>query len=168
MSINTPLLMELQHEMKSSRKMLERVPFEQGAWKPHEKSSSLLALAAHVARVPSWVERAITMDEFDMGIPGAFPKVEPPKDMNELLGIFDKHAATAIALLEGASDETLMKPWTFRNGEKVFFTMPKAAVIRNMAFNHHYHHRGQLSVYLRLLNVPVPGMYGPSADEQRM
>jgi len=166
MALNKALLMELEHEAKSTRKILERVPFEKATWKPHDKSSALVALASHVARTAIWVERAITTDEFNIGNPSAFPKVELPKNTAELLASFDGMIAGAKKHLEGASDETLMKPWVFRNGDTVIFNMPKAAVIRNMGYNHIYHHRGQLSVYLRMLDVPVPGMYGPSADEK--
>lgn len=158
--------MEFKQEMAKTRKMLERVPFDKATWKPHDKSSTLVSLATHVARVPTWVERVITRDEFDVAAPNAFPKIEQLTDTKQLLAYFDKNCSDAVKSLEGASDETLMKPWIFRRGEQVFFNMPKAAVIRNMAFNHQYHHRGQLSVYLRMLDVPVPGMYGPSADEQ--
>lgn len=159
--------MELKHEAANTRKMLERVPFDKATWKPHEKSKSLVELADHITRVLAWVERAITKDEFDMGVPGAFPKLELPKNTEELLKSLDSKVATGTKHLEAATDDVLMKPWVFRNGSNIIFTMPRAAVIRNMALNHMYHHRGQLSVYLRLLDVPVPGMFGPSADEQR-
>jgi uncharacterized damage-inducible protein DinB len=166
MALNKALLMELEHEAKSTRKILERVPFDKATWKPHEKSHTLVALASHVARTAIWVERAITLDELDMGAPNAFPKVELPKNTAELLATFDGMIASGTKHLQDVSDETLMKPWVFRNGATVIFNMPKAAIIRNMGYNHIYHHRGQLSVYLRLLGVPVPGMYGPSADEK--
>jgi uncharacterized damage-inducible protein DinB len=166
MAVKDGMLMELKHEAANTRKMLERVPFEKAAWKPHEKSHSLSSLATHIARLPTWVERVITRDEFDPSVPGAFPKIDPPTTTQELLAFFDKNIADATKSFEGASDEILMKPWTFHRGEQVFFTLPKVAAIRNMGFSHTYHHRGQLSVYLRLLDVPIPGMYGPSADEQ--
>src|SRR5581483_9876899 len=102
MAINTPLLMELKHDAANTRKMLERVPFDKATWKPHDKSSSLLALAAHVARVLSWVERAITKEEFDMGVPGAFPKLELPKNTAELLQALDNNVAVATKHLEAA------------------------------------------------------------------
>jgi uncharacterized damage-inducible protein DinB len=166
MAMKDGMLREFKHEMEGTRKMLERVPFENRAWKPHDKSHELHALSTHIARIPTWVERVMSRDDFDMAAPNAFPKYEPINNTQELLALLDKNSAVAIKELEGASDETLMKPWTFRAGDHVIFTLPKAAVIRNMAFNHQYHHRGQLSVYLRLLEVPVPGMYGPSADEK--
>jgi len=167
MAINTGMLMELQHEAANTRKMLERVPLEKATWKPHEKSRALANLALHVAQNYSWVERIMNNDDFDMAKPNAFPTHEPPKTSKELLDMFDNNVATATKALEKANDETLMKGWKFRAGDQVFIDLPKAAAIRSMAFNHHIHHRGQLSVYLRDLNVPVPGMYGPSADEQR-
>jgi uncharacterized damage-inducible protein DinB len=166
MAMNTGMVMEFKHEMGNTRKMLERVPFEKSTFKPHEKSRALVNIATHVANVPTWVGRVMTANEFDMGVPGAFAKVETPTSREELLAMFDKNSGEALKHLENATDEQLMTPWTFRRGEHVVFTLPKAAAIRNMALNHQYHHRGQLSVYLRLVEVPVPGMYGPSADEQ--
>ena len=165
MAIKDGMIMEFKHEMESTRKMLERVPFEQAAYKPHEKSRAMANEAMHIANVISWIPRIVTTSELDMSKPGAIPKVEVPKNNAELLEMFDKNSADALKALEGASDEVMMTPWTFRNGEHVVFTLPKAAAIRNMGLNHHYHHRGQMSVYLRLAGVPVPGMYGPSADE---
>jgi uncharacterized damage-inducible protein DinB len=165
MALNTAMLMELKYEAANTRKMLERVPLEKATWKPHEKSRALENLALHVAQNYAWVDRIMTKDDFDMAVPNAFPKHDPPKTSKELLDMFDHNVATATKALEAASDETMMKPWNFRAGEKVFMSLPKAAAVRNLAFNHHIHHRGQLSVYLRDLNVPVPGMYGPSADE---
>ena len=165
MPLNKPLIAELKHEAGNTRKMLERVPFENTTWKPHAKSREVIQLATHVATVLRWVKRAIEMDEFDLAAPNNLQVIEP-KNSGELLDLFNKTGADAEQALENVSDETLMKPWTFRSGQHVVFTMPKAAVIRNMAFNHYIHHRGQLSVYLRLLDVPIPGMYGPSADEK--
>jgi uncharacterized damage-inducible protein DinB len=167
MAIKDGMIMEFKHEMANTRKMLERVPFEKGTYKPHEKSRAAVNLAHHVANVPTWIGRVITTNEFDVAIPGAFPKVETPTTSEELLAFFDKTNAEALKHLESATDEQLMTPWTFRMGGNAIFTLPKVAAIRNMALNHQYHHRGQLSVYLRLMDVPVPGMYGPSADEQR-
>ncbi len=167
MAIKDGMLMEFKHEMGNTRKMLERVPFEKENYKPHEKSHALVALASHVARIPTWVGRVICRDDFDMAVPNAFPKYEPITNTAELLAMYDANCAEAIKAFEGASDEAMMAPWTFKAGEHVIFTLPRAAAIRTMGMNHQYHHRGQLSVYLRLLDVPVPGMYGPSADEAR-
>jgi uncharacterized damage-inducible protein DinB len=168
MAMNTGLAMELKHEAGNTRKMLERVPFDKATWKPHEKSTNLLSLATHVARVPMWVSRVITMNEFDMAVPGAFPKYEPYTDVKQLLEHFDHNVAEATKNLEAATDESLLKEWIFRAGPQVIFKLPRIAAVRDMGMSHHIHHRGQLSVYLRLLGVPVPGMYGPSADEPRM
>ncbi len=166
MAMNTGMVMEFKHEMANTRKMIERVPYEHRAWKPHEKSHEISSLATHIARVPTWIGRVVNATEIDLGAPNAFPKVEAPANKEELLALFDKNSAEALKHLEDASDEALMTPWTLRNGENVYYTMPRAAVIRNMALNHQYHHRGQMSVFLRLLDIPVPGMYGPSADEK--
>ncbi len=165
MAIKDGMIMEFKHEMANTRKMLERVPFEQASYKPHEKSRAMANEAMHIANVISWIPRIINSPEFDMSKPGALPKVELPKNNQELLEMFDKNCAETLKAFESVSDEAMMTPWTFRNGEHVVFTLPRAAAIRNMGLNHHYHHRGQMSVYLRLAGVPVPGMYGPSADE---
>jgi uncharacterized damage-inducible protein DinB len=163
MSINAALLGELKHEAASTRKMLERVPTDKLDWVPHEKSTKLGKLAKHIADLPSWFERIINADEFDFAT--AKFNLEPPASTEAILQIFDEKLAMAINALESASDENLNKSWTFRRGEHVIFAMPKKVALRTMAYNHIYHHRGQLSVYLRLLDIPVPGMYGPSADE---
>jgi uncharacterized damage-inducible protein DinB len=166
MAIKDGMIMEYKYEMANTRKMLERVPFEQASYKPHEKSRAMANEAMHIANVLTWVPRIMNTPELDVTKPGSFPKVELPKSNQELMEMFDKNYTEGLNALESASDETLMTPWTFRNGEQVIFTLPRVAAIRNMGLNHHYHHRGQMSVYLRLANVPVPGMYGPSADEQ--
>ncbi len=165
MNINEALIMEFRHEMANTRKILERVPYDKASWKPHEKSSSLTSLAFHIARIPQWVERVMTHEEFDVTAPGAFPKLDYPTNTSELLTFLDKNNSTALQHLEKAGNEELRKDWKFHRAGQVLFNLPRVATIRNMAFNHQYHHRGQLSVYLRLLNVPIPGMYGPSADE---
>lgn len=165
MAIKDGMLMEFKHEMDNTRKMLERVPFDKSTYKPHEKSRAMANEAMHIANVITWIPRVMNTPEFDVTKPGAFPKLELPKNTQELLEMFDKNNAEAVKALENASDEAFMTPWTFRNGEHVIFTLPRVAAIRNMGLNHHYHHRGQMSVYLRLAGVPVPGMYGPSADE---
>lgn len=167
MNLSAALANEFKHESVNTRKMLECLPFEKAAWKPHEKSFTLISLATHIARIPQWVDRIISADSFDVGTANAIPKLAPIQNLNELLLFFDKNCSDALKGLELTSEEVLMKQWTLRQGDKIFFTLPKAAVIRNMGFNHSYHHRGQLSVYLRLLNIPLPGIYGPSADETR-
>jgi uncharacterized damage-inducible protein DinB len=164
MAINQGLIMEFKHETENTRKMLERIPADKYTWKPHAKSMELLKLGRHIASNPIWIGRAINASEYDFAknppAPGA-----PVTTLKEVLDIFDKNVADGLKELEGATDEKLMKPWTLRQGEKVYFTMPTVGVVRNFALSHSIHHRGQLSVYLRLLDVAVPGMYGPSADE---
>ena len=164
MSLGTMLAAELKLEAMSTRKMLERVPSEFLVWQPHEKSMSLAHLAQHLAMLPSYVKPTLTTDEFDL----ASAPSNPPalNSANELVEAFDKNLSEAIEFLNSVSDEDLTKTWRLRNGEKTIFEMPRAGVIRAMVLSHLIHHRGQLSVYLRLQNVPVPSIYGPSADEQ--
>lgn len=165
MDVNEPLLAELKHEAASTRKMLERVPAESFGWKPHEKSMTLLQLAGHVARLTNWLTIIINAAEFDISTRGNNPIVFT--DTAGLLYEFEDNFAEGTAALQSASNENLREKWRLRNGEHIIFEMPRVAVVRHMVLNHIVHHRGQLSVYLRLLNVPVPGMYGPSADEMR-
>jgi uncharacterized damage-inducible protein DinB len=163
MGMRQGMIMEIQHEAANSRKMLERVPFDKADWKPHDKSMNIGRLATHVAELPKWTEMTLQTDELDWEKFEYKPTIV--NNTEELLALLDKNVAAATTALENASDEDMMKPWTMRRGEHVFFTLPKAAVIRNFSLNHGYHHRGQLSVFLRLNEIPVPGMFGPSADE---
>ena len=163
MSLSQSMLPEFDHEMASTRRVLERVPAEKFSWLPHEKSMSFQRLAAHVAELPAWATMTINTSELDFATsPYTSPKAATNQD---LLDIFDRVSAEARVALAGVSDEELFKPWTLRNGEQVIFTMPKIAVLRTSVMNHLIHHRGQLTVYLRLNDIPVPGVYGPSADE---
>jgi uncharacterized damage-inducible protein DinB len=163
MSLNQILIAELKQESASTRRMLERVPCENGTWKPHEKSMNIGRLAAHVAELPGWISMIMTTPELDFAVrefkPAVFDKTE------DLLSFFDKKVDEAATILANAAPEEFGNNWTLRNGEHIIFTMPKAVVLRSYAYSHQYHHRGQLSVYLRLLNIPVPGMYGPTADD---
>jgi len=163
MNLNEPLLAELKHEAASTRKMLERVPAESFGWKPHEKSMALMQLAGHVARITTWLPIITNDHEFDASKRDNKPKAFT--DTASLLYEFEDNLAEGTAALQLASDENLREKWRLRNREHVIFEMRRIAVVRHMVLNHIVHHRGQLSVYLRLLNVPVPGMYGPSADE---
>jgi uncharacterized damage-inducible protein DinB len=163
MSIVQGLLMELQHEAANTKKMLERVPMDKADWKPHEKSMTLGRLATHVAELSGWTELILNTNELDWATFSYKPNF--PTHTEELLARLDENVAKAQKALEAATEESIMQPWTMRRGDHVFFTLPKAAVIRNFSMNHLYHHRGQLSTYLRLLDVAVPGMFGPSADE---
>ena len=162
MSMVDALLPEFDHEMTTTRKVLERVPEDKFDWKPHAKSFSLGALAAHVAALPTWGVEALTRSEID--IAGGQPPAAPASKTG-LMAAFDENAAAARSALAGKTDGELLATWTLKRGGKAIFSMPKAAVLRSFVLSHLIHHRGQLSVYLRLLDVPVPSIYGPSADE---
>ncbi len=165
-SIATAFLAELEQEAATARKCLERVPADKFDWKPHEKSMTFSRLATHVAEMFGWTENTVKQDVLDFA-EGDWKPFEP-KSTEELLKFFDENLARAKAALRETSDETFMTDWTMRNGEQVYFTMPKIAVMRTFVMNHIIHHRGQLSVYLRLNDIPVPSIYGPSADEGQM
>jgi uncharacterized damage-inducible protein DinB len=156
------LLPEFDHEMTTTRKLLERVPEDKLEWKPHARSMSLGALATHVATIPSWGEVTLTQPEIDLGGTGI---AETARSRAELLGTFDKNVKATRAALTARSDGEFMEPWTLKSGGHTIFTMPKATVWRSFVMNHIIHHRAQLSVYLRMHDVPLPAMYGPSADE---
>jgi uncharacterized damage-inducible protein DinB len=157
---------ELENEAKVTRTVLERVPADKFDWKPHEKSMTMGRLATHCAEMFGWTKETLKSDVLDFA---AFDyKPFEPKSNDELLAFFDDHIAKAKQILSETSDETFLTDWTMRNGEQVYFTMPKVAVMRSFVMNHIIHHRGQLSVYLRLNDIPVPSIYGPSADEGKM
>ena len=158
--------MEIREEAKGTRKMLERVPVNSLTWKPHEKSMTLGRLASHVAEIPGWVNYTLDSDEIDFGKFNYAPPVVNTTD--DLLKILDDNVEKAVASLNKSAIEDFSKMWTMRNNETVYFTLPKLVVIRQFAMNHLYHHRGQLSVFLRMLDVPLPGVYGPTADEMAM
>lgn len=162
MNADAPLP-EFDHEMTNTRKMLERVPDDRLDYRPHEKSYTLLELASHVSNLPTWATMTLASTELDLEQP--FDR-EPPRTTEELLAEFDRTSSEARTALDAATADALTVPWTLRSGEHEIFTLPRAAVLRSFVLNHLIHHRAQLSVYLRLLDVPVPGMYGPSADEQ--
>ena len=166
MPISESLLYEFDHEMANTRKMLERVPDDRLDWRPHAKSWNMVALATHVAFIPGWTVDTIEKDSLDFAPPGAPPYQNPVASSKaDLLAKFDRNVAAARAALAGASDEHLAKPWTLLAGGHEIFTMPRTVVLRSFVLNHGIHHRAQLGLYLRLNDVPVPGMYGPSADE---
>ncbi len=169
MSLGQSLLPEFDHEMANTRKALERVPEGKYNWKPHEKSGSLGWLAGHLAHLPAWAAFTLSSESLDIGAAEAESMRPPqPKDGAELLEFFDQNVAAARKALAEASDADFMKNWTLSAGGKKVFTMPRFAVLRGMVFSHIIHHRGQLTVYLRLLDVPVPSLYGSSADEPGM
>lgn len=161
-SLGRLALGDLDHEIANTRRVLERVPDEHLAWKPHARSFSLGDLAAHVANLLYWQIATLTRDEFDLAAPFDRPAMDSRAKMLE---VFDAQAAELRRTVDATDDAALMKPWTLRHGDHVIFTMPKLAVMRGFGISHLVHHRGQLTVYLRLLDVPVPGLYGPSADE---
>jgi uncharacterized damage-inducible protein DinB len=169
MSISQALLPEFDQEMASTRKTLERVPEAKFSWKPHDKSGSMIWLASHLADIPSWASMTIQHDELDMS-PGG-KKMEqppPPKTTKEMLDRFDKYVKEARAAIAGVSDAELAKPWSLKDNGQILLTMPKAVCLRTWVMNHNIHHRAQLGVYLRLNNIAVPAIYGPSADESGM
>ena len=165
MAIKDAFIAELTQESSMTKKMLERVPFDKKEWKPHEKSMTLGRLATHVAENPHWITDIFHIDDFDFMKDYNF-NPRTASSTEELLDIFQTTLDTSIADLSNMTDEDFAKNWTVRRGEQVMFSLSKKVSIRGWALNHLIHHRGQLSVYLRLLNVPVPGMYGPSADER--
>jgi uncharacterized damage-inducible protein DinB len=165
-NIANGLIAELQQEAATTRKILERIPAELFDYKPHEKSMTMTRLATHVAEMVDWVTETCTKDELDFATIDYKPF--EPATTTELVEYHDKNVAAAVEALKNTSDEDMQKPWTLKNGETTYFTMPKIATLRSMCFNHIWHHRGQLSVYLRLNDLPVPSIYGPSADEGSM
>jgi uncharacterized damage-inducible protein DinB len=166
MSLGQILMAELKHEAISTRKMLERIPSDKLAWKPHEKSMTLERIAGHIVEMVGWTKSSLTEDELDFSKFDYKPKEYT--DASQLVADLDANVAEAVEILNNTSNETMAENWTMKNGEQVYFTMPKAAVMRTFVMNHIIHHRGQMSVYLRLLDIPVPSIYGPSADEQTM
>lgn len=164
MSLAKQLSAELKQESVNTKKILERVPNDKLTWQPHEKSMTLGRLAYHIAEIPSWISRAIENDEYDfMTSP---QKRIIPEATQQILEEYEKTWPKAIQLLENTTDEFLSTNWKLRRGEMIIADAPRRFFIRNFGLNHLIHHRGQLSVYLRLLDVPVPGMYGPTADER--
>lgn len=156
------LLQELEQEAPATRRVLARVPAERFDWQPHERSMSMGQLANHLAGLPRGIVFAALQPSFD---PGALPSPAAPASAEELLATFDAAMEYARATLGGMPDADLAIPWKVMRGEKVVMTMPRGAVLRTILLNHSYHHRGQLTVYLRLNGIPLPSVYGPSADE---
>lgn len=156
-------LPEFDQEFAQTRRALERVPEDKFDWKPHEKSFSLGRLASHLAEVPGWMGPSVQQDLLDFDEMDYTPYEAASRD--ELLATFDKAVAEAREILANTSGETMMEDWSMKYGGEITMTMPKAAVVRGFILSHNVHHRAQLGVYLRMLDVPVPGHYGPSADE---
>lgn len=161
MSFGTRLLPEFDHEMATTRRVLERVPGEKGTWKPHEKSFAVGHLAQLLSWMPGWITNALTERKLDLG---AAPKYSFESTATLLAG-FDANVAAARAALEKISDADLELDWQLTRGDLVFMTVKRRDIVRN-TISHLIHHRGQMTVYLRLLDVPVPMVYGPTADER--
>lgn len=164
MGMNHAFLGELEHEAANTRKLLALVPADKADYKPHDKSFSLGDLAVHVAEMYSWIGMTVTTTELDFATFKYNPT--PFSTADELTARLDGYVADAKEKLAATNDEELGVTWTMRQGDHVFFAMPRAQSLRSMVYNHIVHHRGQLTVYLRLLDIPLPGMYGPSADEK--
>ena len=160
MTIGESMLEEFDSEMGTTRRVLERVPSDKAEWKPHPKSFAIGHLAQLVARMPSWITGTLKSSSLDLGaFQGySFEKTET------LLGVFDKNVQDARQALADAPDAVFSSLWSLKRGDQVFFTLPVGAVVRQ-TINHLVHHRGQMTVYLRLLDIPVPSVYGPTADE---
>lgn len=169
MAFKDSILPEFDMEMDNTRRTLERVPDEKFSWKPHAKSGTLGWMAGHIANIPSWAKITMEQDSLDLAPADGNPRPAPPKpaDRKELLALFDKNRAEARAALAAGDDAKYAGPWALLMGGQELFREARAAVLRRMVFNHLIHHRGQLTMYLRLLDVPVPALYGPSADEEK-
>ena len=168
MSMAETMLAQFKREATGTRKALERVPFEKADWAPHEKSMTLGRLAGHLAEAPSWGVSILTSEELDMSPAGGEGGYKPPvfESLDDILAAFDRGVADIETALPGLSDEALAQHWSLKSGGEEIMGGPRGVFFQNMVTSHIIHHRGQLSVYLRLCDVPVPGMYGPSADER--
>lgn len=167
MAIAESILPEFDRETATTRVLLERVPQDKAEWKPHAKSMSLGHLAMHIANIPRWASTTIERTEFDPR-PVDGPGITTPayESQPHLLQTYDANVAAARALLVRTSDGEFMVQWTLKAGGKPLFSLPRVAVFRTFVLNHAVHHRGQLTVYLRLLDIPLPNIYGPTADTQ--
>lgn len=165
-SLVKTVLADLEHEFGGTRKMLERVPMDKLDFKPHEKSFSLGRLASHLTDLARLGAAMVTITDFKFDAPESAP-TPIPATREEFLSLWDQRAESLKALLAKATDEELGEVWTASYGGHVVIQMPRIAALRNVLINHMIHHRGQLSVYYRLTGVPLPGLYGPSADEPR-
>ena len=162
MPFSQTLLPEFDEEMKNTRKMLERVPDGKSDYKPHPKSMTLAQLATHIAQLPGWTKETLDLEVLEIG-PDYKPDLFTTRE--ELLSVFDKCVAVAREKIAKATDEDWQVNWQFKYNGQIVISMPRAAVMRSVVMNHLIHHRAQLGVYLRLNDVAIPGMYGPSADE---
>jgi uncharacterized damage-inducible protein DinB len=161
--ITEPMTGELRQEAATTKRVLERVPADKLTWKPHPKSMSLGQLALHVATIPGGIAKMAEADEFDIST--ANFNSPPPNNTAEILAALDASVQGAEAYLSGLDDSAATRSWRMTRGDREIFAMPRIAMLRMIMLSHWYHHRGQLSVYLRMLDVPVPSIYGPSADD---
>jgi len=165
MPLSRSLLAEIDHENPSTRKLIDLVPDSRFAWRPHAKSMTIGELAAHLASLPTWFARVLDASELDLA-PVLGTKFEVPGTWRraDVLARFDANWKSAREALARATDDHLMQPWTLKKGGTILATLPRTAALRSFVLSHSIHHRGQLTVYLRLLDVPLPGIYGPTAD----
>jgi uncharacterized damage-inducible protein DinB len=167
MPVRDSLLPEFDHEMAVTRRVLERLPEAGWTWKPHEKSFDLGSLAAHVARIPRWGRTILDRDSYDLSHeanPGT--SVAEPSTLANVLETFDRHVSELRRQLVERSDAELMAPWALKRGAQLVMSMPRLTALRSFVLHHLIHHRGQLTVYLRLQDVPLPPLYGSTADER--
>ncbi len=162
MTLNETILAELLEEAEATRQLLKLVPFDKASYKPHEKSMTLKRLAVHVAEITGWYKECLVQDELDFAKGDFTPKEYNSTD--DIVALHDRLVIQAEKILKETPESEFEKPWTMRSGAQVFFTLPKKNVVRSWCLNHLYHHRGQLTVYLRLLDVPLPATYGTSKD----
>jgi uncharacterized damage-inducible protein DinB len=162
MSLCQPFWMELQNESVTTRRLIERMPESCLSWRPHDKSMTMGHLAVHLVALIRWFDSVVHQDDYDVASNAL--RMEDPDSVSGILKLFDQSLALAIEALKNQPDERLLDPWRLRLGERLIYEMPRSSAIRSL-LNHLVHHRGQLSVYLRLQNVPLPPIYGPTADE---
>jgi uncharacterized damage-inducible protein DinB len=166
MEIKDALLPEFDHEMATTRRLLDRVPEAEFGWKPHERSMSLGELASHIANLPFWCSMTLERAVLELDSLGDDVRLKQPLSRETLLKQFETRLSAARSALALQSDAQLLAPWTLKKSGQEIFTLPRISAIRSFVMNHMIHHRGQLSVYLRLKNIPLPPIYGPTADEQ--
>lgn len=168
-SVGAAFLSEFDHEQAKTRRVLERVPEGKLTWRPHSKSWTMGELATHLTNLFNWAVITLETDSLDLGAGGgAPPRREPAGSRQDLLEAFDRNVAAARSAIAACGDERLLQPWTLLHTGRPQFTMPRIAVLRDSVLHHAIHHRAQLCLYLRLNDVPVPGMFGPTADEAGM
>jgi uncharacterized damage-inducible protein DinB len=163
MKLSDAMVAEFTHEAQTTRKLLERIPDEKLSWKPHPKSMSMGRLGTHIANLMVWTERIVDSRELDMS--KVDTKVPAAKSRKEILDVFDANVKAFKTTVGGKPDEEMFLSWALKSGDHLVFELPRIACLRSFILSHTIHHRGQLSVYLRENDVPVPSIYGPSADE---